>query len=179
MVEKQVVLTPSKMTAWLECEHYLTLKINDELRPKKEWIKKVAVKQEPNSGLMAPPEDFADMLRKKGDLHEQRCLSRYKETFPNSVFEVPERNEAGYENFAEWVQRIGNPMEENYSVIFQMPFIHEGIRGVADFLLRVEYANGKVAYEPVDSKLSRTGACLLYTSPSPRDISGSRMPSSA
>lgn len=158
MVEKQVMLTPSKITAWLECEHYLTLKINDELRPKKERIKKVAVKQEPNSGLMAPPEDFADMLRKKGDLHEQRCLSRYKETFPNSVFEVPERNEAGYENFAEWVQRIGNPMEENYSVIFQMPFIHEGIRGVADFLLREEYGNGKVAYEPVDSKLSRTGA---------------------
>ena len=49
-------------------------------------------------------------------------------------------------------------MEENYSVIFQMPFIHEGIRGVADFLLREEYGNGKVAYEPVDSKLSRTGA---------------------
>ena len=48
-------------------------------------------------------------------------------------------------------------MEGNHSVIFQMPFIHEGIRGVADFLLRVEYANGKVAYEPVDSKLSRTG----------------------
>ena len=65
MVEKQVVLTPSKITAWLECEHYLTLKINDELRPKKEWVKKVAVKQELNSGLMAPPEDFADMLRKK------------------------------------------------------------------------------------------------------------------
>ena len=32
MVEKQVMLTPSKITAWLECEHYLTLKINDELR---------------------------------------------------------------------------------------------------------------------------------------------------
>ena len=44
MVEKQVMLTPSKITAWLECEHYLTLKINDELHPKKEWIKKVAVK---------------------------------------------------------------------------------------------------------------------------------------
>ena len=158
MVEKQVLLTPSKITAWLECEHYLTLKINDELRPKKEWIKEVAGKQKPNSGLMEPPEDFADMLRKKGDLHEQRCLRRYKENFPDSVYEVPERNEAGYENFAEWVQRIGNPMEENYSVIFQMPFIHEGIRGVADFLLREEYGNGKVAYEPVDSKLSRTGA---------------------
>ena len=158
MAEKQVMLSPSKITAWLECEHYLTLKINDELQPKKEWTKKISAKQELNSGLMAPPEDFADMLRKKGDLHEQRCLKRYQETYANSVYEVPERNEAAYENFAEWVQRIGNPMEENHAVIFQMPFMHEGIRGVADFLLRVEYGKGKVAYEPVDSKLSRTGA---------------------
>ena len=47
-----------------------------------------------------------------------------------------------------------------------MPFIHEGIRGVADFLLRVEYANGKVAYEPVDSKLlnrAKTGASTPIT----------------
>ena len=28
-------------------------------------------------------------------------------------------------------------------------------------------------------ELGQLGACLLYTSPSPRDISGSRMPSSA
>ena len=28
-------------------------------------------------------------------------------------------------------------------------------------------------------KLAPAGVCLLYTSPSPRDISGSRMPSSA
>ena len=30
-------------------------------------------------------EDFADMLRKKGDLHEQRCLRRYKENFRFSL----------------------------------------------------------------------------------------------
>ena len=30
-----------------------------------------------------------------------------------------------------------------------------------------------------DRGIARTEACLLYTSPSPRDISGSRMPSSA
>ena len=29
------------------------------------------------------------------------------------------------------------------------------------------------------AKIGYMGACLLYTSPSPRDISGSRMPSSA
>ena len=29
------------------------------------------------------------------------------------------------------------------------------------------------------TRIEMTGTCLLYTSPSPRDISGSRMPSSA
>ena len=31
----------------------------------------------------------------------------------------------------------------------------------------------------IDEFEQRAGSCLLYTSPSPRDISGSRMPSSA
>ena len=158
MSKAHVMLSPSKITAWLECEHYLTLKTKDELLTKKGVKKKQSLSQKPDPGFATPPEDFADMLRKKGDLHEQRCLKQFKETFPNSVYEVPERNEAQYENFAEWVERTGNPMQDNHSVIFQMPFVHEGIRGVADFLLRKEYENGKITYEPVDSKLSRTGA---------------------
>ena len=32
---------------------------------------------------------------------------------------------------------------------------------------------------PVSDEVRKTQNCLLYTSPSPRDISGSRMPSSA
>ena len=44
------------------------------------------------------------------------------------------------------------------------------------------HALGQVAHFDLDSKFSEKEllkACLLYTSPSPRDISGSRMPSSA
>ena len=45
---------------------------------------------------------------------------------------------------------------------------------------RAATANGEVALfrcvEPLEGQL---WGCLLYTSPSPRDISGSRMPSSA
>ena len=70
------------------------------------------------SGMIEPPEDFADMLRKKGDLHEQLCLKDYQAKYPGSVFEVPERNEAEYESFSLWIDRIGNPMEGSYSVIF-------------------------------------------------------------
>ena len=52
------------------------------------------------------------------------------------------------------------------------------IRGVES--TQVGYANSNVAnpsYEQVCS--GKTNACLLYTSPSPRDRSLSRMPSSA
>ncbi len=150
------MLSPSKITAWLDCEHYLTLKIKSE-QENKGKPKKILVK-ETDPDVVTPPEDFADMLRKKGDLHEQQCLEGYKATYPGSVFEVPERNEAEYESFANWVERIGNPIQGDHSVIFQMPFIHEGIRGVADFLIRKEYENGEIVYEPVDSKLSRSGA---------------------
>ena len=152
------MLSPSKITAWLECEHYLTLKLKDEAQNRKKGDKTTKVTKELASGIVEPPEDFADMLRKKGDLHEQLCLKDYQAKYPGSVFEVPERNEAEYESFSLWIDRIGNPMEGSYSVIFQMPFIHDGIRGVADFLVQTEYEDGQTVYEPVDSKLSRTGA---------------------
>ena len=40
-----------------------------------------------------------------------------------------------------------------------------------------EFLQLKLVADPLD--LSDKGACLLYTSPSPRDLSTSRMPSSA
>ena len=73
MSKAHVMLSPSKITAWLECEHYLTLKTKDELLTKKGTKKKQSLSQKPDPGFVTPPEDFADMLRKKGDLHEQRC----------------------------------------------------------------------------------------------------------
>ena len=36
-----------------------------------------------------------------------------------------------------------------------------------------------IAFLPVEAAIDHVRDCLLYTSPSPRDISGSRMPSSA
>ncbi len=39
-----------------------------------------------------------------------------------------------------------------------MPFVHDGIRGVADFLERVTDGHGGTSYEPVDAKLARGAA---------------------
>ena len=37
-----------------------------------------------------------------------------------------------------------------------MPFVHDGVRGIADFLVRVDDRSGLVSYEPVDAKLARS-----------------------
>jgi uncharacterized protein len=142
MTGKERVLSPTKVTAWLDCDHYLNLShlVAD--------------------GSLAKPDykatAFARLLMDKGVLHEEECLEYYKDSGV-SVYEVPTK-EAG-ETFAAWVERVGNPMEDGHDVIYQMPLVHDGIRGVADFLLRGDpLPNGAVPYEPVDAKLARNEA---------------------
>ena len=43
-------------------------------------------------------------------------------------------------------------------MIYQMPFIHGGVRAVADFLERVDLPDGRIGNEPVDAKLTRVDA---------------------
>ena len=133
------VASPSKVSAWLDCEHYLNLR------------------HQVDDGTLDPVDPgfsaFAQLLVDKGHQHEEECL-RWYESEDLSVHRVPDRD-AG-ETFAQWVERIGNPMEDGHDVVFQMPFVHDGMRGVADFLVRTISEDGAtVAYEPVDSKLAR------------------------
>lgn len=63
-------------------------------------------------------------------------------------------------------------MAGDFDVIYQMPFVHDGVRGVADFIERiVDNETGTVRYEPVDAKLAaaaeartRVAAVLLRRS---------------
>ena len=137
----QRFITPSKITAWLDCAHYLTLKnqLEDETR------------EAPHGGLSA----FARLLMDKGMQHEKDCLSDYKTKKP-TVFEVPAREP--HEPFTTWTARVGNPMADGHDVIYQMPLMHDGIRGIADFLVKVVDEDGLTTYEPVDAKLSRKEA---------------------
>jgi len=139
---KERVLSPTKVTAWLDCAHYLNLS------------------HQVADGSLAKPDykanAFARLLMDKGVQHEEECLEHYRDSGV-SVYEVPAK-EAG-ETFAAWVERVGNPMEDGWDVIYQMPLVHDGIRGVADFLVRGDpLPNGAVPYEPVDAKLPRDGA---------------------
>lgn len=138
----QRLLTPSKITAWLDCPHYLTLQ------------------NEVDEGLRARPRaafgSFARLLLAKGEEHEQACLAYYRDS-GKSVLEVPERR--ADESFEDWVARSGNPFHENWDIVYQMPFIHGGVRGIADFVLRVQDPlSGSITHEPVDAKLARADA---------------------
>ena len=132
------LLTPSKITAWLECGHFLSLR------------------NLADSGQLSieptPMGSLAELLVEKGSTHERECLMDL-ENRGLSVYQVPGRNPD--ETFTQWVTRIGNPMQKDYDVIYQMPFVSDGIRGIADFLIRVEAGADYANYEPIDAKLTR------------------------
>ncbi|HTT59846.1 MAG TPA: TM0106 family RecB-like putative nuclease, partial [Acidimicrobiales bacterium] len=139
MVER--LLTPSKISAWLGCGHYLSLR------------------NQVDAGLWAPRRtdlgEFAELLIDKGNRHESNCLEDY-EAMGKTIYEVPGRN--ADETFAQWVQRVSGSLDTGFDVVYQMPFSHEGMRGIADFLVRVDDASGYARYEPVDAKLTRNQA---------------------
>ncbi len=135
MVER--LLTPSKITAWLGCGHYLSLRNQVE------------------SGILTPRQTplnaLADILIDKGNQHESSCLEDY-EALGKTIYEVPGRN--ANEAFEEWVARVSGSLTKGFDVIYQMPFVNDGMRGIADFLVRVDEP-GYAEYEPVDAKLTR------------------------
>lgn len=136
------LLTPSKITAWLDCAAYLALKHQVE----------AGTREAPPVGLSS----FARLLMDKGLAHETACLQEY-EARGLRVHRVPERRDR--ETFAVWARRVGGALnEDGWDVAYQVPLVYDGIRGVADFVLRVVQDDGTVALEPVDSKLARQEA---------------------
>jgi predicted RecB family nuclease len=136
MVER--LITPSKITAWLECAHFLSLRNRADAGT-------LTIEPRPLGTL-------ADLLIEKGAQHEGNCLQELEDQ-GRSIYQVPGRNPD--ETFQQWVARIGDPTQKGYDVIYQMPLVHEGIRGIADFLIRVDDLEGYCSYEPVDAKLTR------------------------
>ncbi|GJF12715.1 ATPase [Mycolicibacterium cyprinidarum] len=136
------LMTPSKITAWLECPHYLTLRNQVD----------GGQREKPNPTYSS----FARLLADKGLAHEQNCLKEFEQQ-GKSVYRVPLQET--HESFKAWVDRVGNPLADDHDVVYQMPFVHDGIRGIADFVVRVvDPDSGTVSYEPVDAKLTRIDA---------------------
>ncbi|MDG1266318.1 MAG: TM0106 family RecB-like putative nuclease [Ilumatobacter sp.] len=141
-VVADLLLTPSKIAAWLDCAHYLTLKHEVE-----------AGNREASS---SPFGEMAQMLLDKGLEHERTVLDRCRAE-GLSVCEVP--NQDRNESFQHWVDRVRDVLVDGYDIVFQMPFIHDGIRGIADFLRRVDDPETDTfTYEAIDAKLARKEA---------------------
>ncbi len=99
---------------------------------------------------------LAELLLQKGMVHERNCLSDL-ENSGRSIYYVPGRNPD--EAFDAWVARVADVMSAEHDVIYQMPFLVNGIRGIADFLVRVRSPeSGFAHYEPIDAKLTRSAA---------------------
>ena len=173
--ERIPILSPSKVTNWSSCKHFLTLEIekqreeslnSDRAQPRQSGIN--------DASLLQPPTNFTEMLFSKGNFHEQNCLAEYKEIFgEDKIYEVPDLEapsrtgktkaeaQTDYDQaWEQWVDRENEIlMQGRYEIIFQMPFISDGMRGIADFLERRELPDGGgFVYEPVDSKLTRSSA---------------------
>ena len=132
------LLSPSTISAWLDCDFYLTVKLGAQQ----------AEQNHPNA--------FAKLLMEKGLAHEKACLAQF-ESGGLRIFRTPEWE--NHEPFAQWVSRVGNPMADGWDVIYQFPMVHDGLRGIADFLVRVpEPVEGYATYEPYDAKLARLAA---------------------
>lgn len=136
------LLSPSRITAWLDCAHFMTLRRRVDAG-------KLTVEGSTGFG------SISHLLTEKGNQHETDCLTEY-ENRGLSILRVRARNPD--ETFEEWVEGVGNPFDEGHDVIYQMPLLHDGVRGIADFLVRVnDPAPGAFNYEPVDAKLARSG----------------------
>jgi uncharacterized protein len=117
-------LSPSDLNAFLACPHLTTLQL------------RVA------RGALTKPYRInlhADLIRRKGEEHERRYLEELRAgsktiTEPQTAAET-ERDIRAAEA----------------DVIYQAQFEHEGWRGIADFLERIEDGS----YEAVDTKLAR------------------------
>ncbi|MEG3586337.1 MAG: hypothetical protein VX353_03500 [Actinomycetota bacterium] len=162
-------LSPSAINKWTGCDHYLTLEI--KRRRSAGYTDRVHDGFFKDEDLRSAPENFTEMLYKKGLLHEQECLEKYYEVWgEEKVYVVPGPRETPRDTWSSWIERVGNPFDAGYEVIFQMPFKQGGMRGIADFLERKVYSEDdergvgfeRVCYEPVDSKLSRNSAKISH-----------------
>ena len=87
-------VTPTKITAWLDCAHFLTLTHQVE----------EGTREAPSGGMGA----FARLLADKGREHEAACLAEY-EAKGRRVLQVPNRNP--WESFHAWVVRVGSAFD--------------------------------------------------------------------
>jgi len=142
-----VKLSPSLITAWLSCPHYLNLKIEGAKSPKS-GESKPSEKPDPDAVEVVAPVSLATILRERGNEYEKQTLMSLKASGAD-VFEC----EVNRSNLDERAISYLTEGALDHEVVYQMPFVHDGMRGIADFVVRTD--DGHL---PVDTKLARHDA---------------------
>ena len=93
----------------------------------------------------------------------------------NKIFRKMPRREANYLSLQEWIKKkkIPRKLSDDVNIL-----THKYRQGN---ILNINTAKNEInkLISAANPKLVFSNTCLLYTSPSPRDLSTSRMPSSA
>ena len=130
-------LTPSKITAWLDCPHYLNLK--HQRNP-----------QGSRCGYIRG-RTFARLLLDKV-FRTKRQLRLPTSTQVSTSTVSPTKRQVSRSLIGLATSRHLAAEVDN---IFQMSLLHNGIRGVADFLeRRIDPETGDSVWSPVDAKLA-------------------------
>jgi predicted RecB family nuclease len=129
----RLTFSPSDLTAFLACSHLTSLE--------------TAVA---HGTLVRPDADDAqaELIRRKGEEHERAYLAELR-TRGLRIAEIELGDELDWERAAvETAQALADGLD----VVYQSVFVHEGWRGIADFLERQPDGS----YEAADTKLART-----------------------
>jgi predicted RecB family nuclease len=140
LIDGTLVLSASDLTGHLSCAHLTTL---SGMKMRRELF--VPMRGDPH----------ADLIRRRGDEHEQGYLAALAAEHGDVVeIEPPGR---GLDELKAADARTRVAMERGAPVIFQAAFFDGAWQGRADFLLRADTpsALGDWSYEVVDTKLAR------------------------
>jgi predicted RecB family nuclease len=137
LVGGRLVLTPSDLNDYVECEHLTTLAL------------------EVARGRRRRPHvvnEQGELLRRKGQEHEAAYLARLRAE-GRRVVEIASAEPWDFEAAA---RATGEAMRAGAEVVYQATFVVGDWRGRADFLERIDgpTALGGWGYEPVDAKLA-------------------------
>ncbi|HYX84280.1 MAG TPA: TM0106 family RecB-like putative nuclease [Gaiellales bacterium] len=100
-------------------------------------------------------EELADLVARKGDEHEARFLAALRQD-GRTVVDVTAEGEQDFDAAARATEAA---MRAGADVIYQATFAHDGWRGRADFVMRVDEPQsdlGPWSYEVWDTKLARS-----------------------
>src|SRR5262252_9410695 len=134
----ELLFSPSDLSGFLACEHLTQLELAVALQ----------------EGRRPSYENaYAELLRRKGEEHEQAFLAAIREAGHRVV--VVQRD--GLRDFAGGARRTLEAVRQGVDYVYQAVFSADGWRGVADFLERVDRPSrlGAWSYQVLDTKLAR------------------------